>query len=69
MEMKNNDKLKPAKLCYEHIGGKLGQLLLEALIEKGWLAKTDPSDKNLYITALGESQLTAFGIDLSQIKS
>ncbi len=69
MEMKNNDKLKPAKLCYEHIGGKLGQLLLEALIEKGWLAKTDASDKNLYITALGESQLTAFGIDLSQIKS
>jgi len=37
--MKNNNKMKPAKLCYEHIGGKLGQLLLEALIVKGWLAK------------------------------
>ncbi|MGE8427937.1 MAG: hypothetical protein ACN6O7_08670 [Sphingobacterium sp.] len=67
--MKNNNKMKPAKLCYEHIGGKLGQLLLEALITKGWLAKTDPSDKDFYITEFGESQLTAFGIDLSQIKS
>ncbi|MGB3103653.1 MULTISPECIES: ArsR family transcriptional regulator [Sphingobacterium] len=67
--MKNYDKVKSAKLCYEHIGGKLGQLLLEVLIAKGWLAKTDPSDRNLYITELGESQLTAFGIDLSQIKS
>jgi hypothetical protein len=67
--MKNNDKMKPAKFSYEHIGGKLGQLLLEVLITKGWLAKTDPSDKNLYITELGESQLTAFGVDLSQIKS
>ncbi|HAE69155.1 MULTISPECIES: hypothetical protein [Sphingobacterium] len=67
--MKNNNKMKPAKLCYEHIGGKLGQLLLEALIVKGWLAKADPSDKNFYITEFGASQLTAFGIDLSQIKS
>jgi len=69
IKVKNNDKMKPAKLCYEHIGGKLGQLLLEALVKKGWLAKTAPNDKNLYITELGESQLTAFGIDLSQIKS
>ncbi|UQA74255.1 hypothetical protein K2F45_20950 [Sphingobacterium siyangense] len=67
--MKNYDKVKFAKLCYEHIGGKLGQLLLEALIAKGWLAKKDPSDKDLYITELGESQLTAFGVDLSQIKA
>lgn len=67
--MNKKDKLKPAKLCYEHIGGKLGQLLLEALITKGWLAKKDPTSKNFYITELGESQLKAFGIDLSQIKS
>jgi len=67
--MKNYDKVKSAKLCYEHIGGKLGQLLLEVLIAKGWLAKTDSSDRHLYITELGESQLTAFGIDLSQIKA
>jgi len=67
-KMKKNDKLKPAKICYEHIGGKLGQLLLENLIAKGWLAKKDPADKNFYITELGESQLIAFGVDLSQIK-
>ena len=60
--MKNNDKVKSAKLCYEHIGGKLGKLLLEVLITKGWQAKTDPSDRDLYITELGESQLTAFAL-------
>jgi hypothetical protein len=43
--MKNYDKVKSAKLCYEHIGGKLGQLLLEALIAKGWLAKKIPAIK------------------------
>jgi len=69
MKMKNNAQMKPAKLCYEHIGGKLGQLLLQQLISKGWLAKTDPTDKNFYITELGATELTAFGIDLSQIKS
>ena len=30
---------KPAKMCYEHIGGKLGQLLVENFTEKGWIAK------------------------------
>jgi hypothetical protein len=37
--MKNKLFEKTAKLCYEHIGGKLGSLLLEQFIEKGWLAK------------------------------
>ncbi|WP_431242409.1 hypothetical protein ACQ9BO_21535 [Flavobacterium sp. P21] len=26
-------------MCYEHIGGKLGQLLAFTFAEKGWIAK------------------------------
>lgn len=30
---------KPAKKCYEHIGGKLGMLLLEQFITKRLVSK------------------------------
>ena len=35
-------KIKPAKKCYEHLGGKLGELLLETLPTKNGLPKTIP---------------------------
>lgn len=60
---------KTAKLCYEHIGGKLGSLLLEQFLIKGWLAKNDVTDKNFYITEKGTQEFTKLGIDLSLIKS
>lgn len=62
-------QLKPAKMCYEHIGGKLGQLLAITFAEKGWIAKQKPTDKHFYITALGQEEFGKLGIDLSQIKS
>lgn len=60
---------KPAKICYEHIGGKLGQLLVENFAEKGWIAKSKPTDKHFYITDLGQKEFEKLGIDISQIKS
>lgn len=45
---------KPAKTCYSHLGGKLGTLLLENFIEKGWIAKDNSADKHYHITELGE---------------
>ena len=60
---------KPAKMCYEHIGGKLGQLLVENFAEKGWIAKNKATDKNYYITDLGQEQFEKLGINISQIKS
>lgn len=59
---------KPAKMCYSHIGGKLGQLLAEAFIEKGWIAKDGPDNKHYYITPVGEKELKRIGVDLTQIK-
>lgn len=60
---------KTAKLCYEHIGGKLGNLLLEQFVAKGWLAKHHATDKNYYITQKGTLEFTKLGIDLSLINS
>jgi expansin (peptidoglycan-binding protein) len=61
--------IKPAKKCYEHLGGKLGELLLENFADKKWIAKKTPDDKHFYITELGEKELIKLGIDLTKIKS
>lgn len=59
---------KPAKMCYEHIGGKLGQLLAATFAEKGWITKNKPTDKHYFITDLGLKEFAKIGIDLTQIK-
>ncbi|WP_133524415.1 ArsR family transcriptional regulator [Flavobacterium sp. 245] len=61
-------KVKPAKMCYEHIGGKLGQLLAITFAEKGWIAKKNPADKHFYITEIGLTEFGKLGVDLSEIK-
>ena len=67
--MNVSGKHKPAKRCYEHIGGKLGELLMEQFIVKGWISKDGSADKHFYITEKGEREFSILGIDLSQIKS
>ncbi|OXA80427.1 hypothetical protein SAMN05444397_102198 [Flavobacterium aquidurense] len=67
--MEKSTKIKPAKMCYEHIGGKLGQLLAEFFADKGWIAKKKLSDKHFYITESGQKEFEKLGLDLSQIKS
>ena len=62
-------EIKPAKLCFEHIGGKLGMLLLETFVDKNWIAKQNPADKHFYITQKGQVEFAKMGVDLSQIKS
>jgi hypothetical protein len=59
----------PAKMCFSHIGGKLGLLLMETFVDKGWLAKKKDSDKHLFVTAKGQKEFTKLGIDLSEIKT
>lgn len=63
-----SDKAKPAKMCYEHIGGKLGMLLADTFINKGWIARQAETDKHFYVTPEGEKELTKLGIDMAQIK-
>lgn len=66
--MVTTKEIIPAKLCFEHIGGKLGQMLMKAFIEKRWIAKNNPDDKHFYITDKGQQGFAKLGLDLSQIK-
>lgn len=59
---------KHAKLCYEHVGGKLGELLLQNFVAKGWLLKDEMNKKELVITEKGTKGFSELGIDLSQLK-
>jgi hypothetical protein len=68
MENALNKKNLPAKLCFSHIGGKLGQLLLDTFIEKGWIKPSDRKGKHFVITEAGKKGFKKMGLDLSQIK-
>lgn len=59
---------KPAKACYDHIGGKLGTMLMEMCIDKGWIQKEKPADKHFFITEKAQAAFAKLGLDLSQIK-
>ncbi len=61
--------VKSVKICYTHIGGKLGTLLFEQFITKGWIKKANGEDKHFSITEKGQKEFTKPGLDLSQIKS
>ncbi len=67
--MKQSANKKPAKSCYNHIGGKLGELLMEQFVAKEWIAKEASADKHFYITEKGEREFANLGIDLSRIAS
>lgn len=67
--MEKSMQIKPAKMCYGHIGGKLGILLMETFANKGWIAKNKSSDKHFYITDEGEKEFIKLGVAISQIKS
>ncbi len=57
-----------AKPCFSHVGGKLGQLLMDVFIQKGWISKKRNDDKHFFVTEKGKTQFKKMGLDLSQIK-
>jgi hypothetical protein len=65
---KQTDQI-PAKMCYSHIGGKLGTLLMETFLDKGWLKKNADDDKHFHVTSKGETEFKKLGVDVSQIRT
>ncbi len=57
--------IRDARTCYDHLAGRLGVALTDALLEKGWLA---PAEKDFRVTEAGTAGLTAFGIDLGAVR-
>ena len=60
------DTLKVARLCYDHLAGRLGVALLDQMRSQGWLVEhpEDGSVGGLAVTERGERHFAAHGIDL-----
>ena len=77
--------LRRSRLCYDHLAGRLGVAVMGALIETGTLVGGDgryhpdtaPTDRlsaaghdvDYRLTDQGERALTAFGLDLDQLRA
>jgi DNA-binding transcriptional ArsR family regulator len=57
--------LAHARTCYDHLAGRLGVSLLDALCDKGLLDR----DSGLSLTLSGTAWLTELGIDVHQVRS
>ncbi len=57
--------IRIARFCYDHLAGRLGTRLTEALTVRGVLAK---ADKTFTVTRKGESWFETFDIDLSALR-
>ncbi len=56
-----------AHQCYGHMGGRLSTLLMEKMLELGWL-KLKEGKKTVYeITEEGYRGLAGWGVDVSQL--
>ncbi len=54
-----------ARLCYDHLAGRLGVELMTALVDRGILGTTADDPVRYRVTGRGERELTAFGVDLA----
>lgn len=57
--------MKTARTCYDHLAGRLGVAVADALIEKRWILLAKDGGE---VTSRGEHGLTKFGLDLTAIK-
>jgi len=57
----NDDALRFARSCYDHLAGRLGVAVTDALVSTGHILLTDDGGE---VTPSGERFLAAFGVDL-----
>ena len=62
---RNNDPIRVARFCYDHLAGQLGTRLTAALLTRGILAE---QGKDFVLTADGETWLQTFGIELATLR-
>jgi hypothetical protein len=58
--------LAHARTCYDHLAGRAGVALFDALLAGGVLARQDPAV--LEVTAAGEATLAAFGVNAASLR-
>lgn len=62
----HGEALRAARLCYDHLAGRLGVALHAALTRRGWVA---PAEGGWAMTPAGEAGLAALGVDLAAARS
>lgn len=64
-DFSRSEKIQIARTCYDHLAGKLGVLLTEAFLEKGYLIE----EKDVFlVTKTGEKFFSTFKIDLDALR-
>src|ERR1044072_9097602 len=58
----NDDALRFARSCYDHLAGQIGVAVADALVAMGHVVLTDEGGE---VTSSGASFLSAFGVDLT----
>lgn len=59
-------RLRFARCCYDHLAGRLGVAVTQALVRRGYLIGGD--DKRFDVTPAGAAWLARMGLDLASIK-
>lgn len=58
--------IREARLCYDHLAGRLGVMIASAMVERCYLK---PSDRDYILTKDGEAFCSTLGIDLNEVRS
>src|SRR5581483_3468358 len=64
-EARQGEAIRQARTCYDHLAGRLGVAVTEALRDSGALR---PSDSGWELTADGEMRFTQLGIDVAHLR-
>jgi predicted transcriptional regulator len=61
--MEKGKEIKGRK-CYDHLGGKLGAILLNNLLEKNWIKLEEDKTTVYIITEKGKKEFKKMGIEI-----
>lgn len=64
--VREDTALSTARLCYDHLAGKVGVAILDALLSARWL---QPADRGYAETAKGTAEFCRLGIDTGSLRS
>ncbi|MBK1658011.1 ArsR/SmtB family transcription factor [Paracraurococcus ruber] len=62
----HGEAFRTARLCYDHLAGRLGVALHAGLVDRGWMA---PAPGGWAPTPAGEAHLADLGVDLAAARS
>jgi DNA-binding transcriptional ArsR family regulator len=63
------EALAEARTCYDHLAGRAGVALLEALLAGGDLERSGTSSTRYEVTGAGREKFRAFGINLEEVRT